>query len=265
MPDWDKVIIIDIGGRNRPMAERAVNNYNLLQRSLAAALIGTLATSEFYPYISMTSDRPSASQPGSKLSVELAADGAPSSAYATPHTPSTVTPMNPSEFRLMHSSRSYTRPALDDTYIRPPSVVIPPASSSPPRHPVIHKLQPKNYPQNAWYGNANYKQNIATGQEWANVRRAYVLAQQYPWFSTGQMACLDNLWANESNFDELNINPDSGAYGIPQSLPGDKMSESGSDWRSGVDTQIRWGLGYIDERYKTPCAAWQHELDVNFY
>ena len=37
----------------------------------------------------------------------------------------------------------------------------------------------------------------------------------------------------------------SGAYGIPQALPGSKMASAGPDWQTSAATQIRWGLGYI--------------------
>ena len=50
----------------------------------------------------------------------------------------------------------------------------------------------------------------------------------------------------------------SGAYGIPQALPGSKMSSAGADWATSARTQIIWGLGYIAGRYGTPCGAWAH-------
>jgi hypothetical protein len=64
------------------------------------------------------------------------------------------------------------------------------------------------------------------------------------------------MWTNESGWDQTASNPGSGAYGIPQALPGDKMSSVGSDWRTSSATQIAWGLGYIQERYVDPCQAW---------
>ena len=53
-------------------------------------------------------------------------------------------------------------------------------------------------------------------------------------------------------------NASSGAYGIPQSLPGSKMASAGADWETNPATQITWGLGYIGGRYGTPCGAWDH-------
>jgi len=81
----------------------------------------------------------------------------------------------------------------------------------------------------------------------------------------GQFGCLDSLWMKESGWSTSASNSSSGAYGIPQSLPGSKMSSAGSDWQSNPATQIKWGLGYIQERYGSPCAAWGHSQATNWY
>ncbi|WP_283132756.1 transglycosylase SLT domain-containing protein [Rhizohabitans arisaemae] len=73
---------------------------------------------------------------------------------------------------------------------------------------------------------------------------------------TTQFRCLDRLWTRESNWNHRATNHSSGAYGIPQALPGWKMSGVGRDWRTNPETQIRWGLKYIKIRYRTPCGAW---------
>lgn len=80
-----------------------------------------------------------------------------------------------------------------------------------------------------------------------------------------QFDCLDRLWQKESNWNHLAQNPSSGAYGIPQSLPGNKMASVGADWRTNPVTQMTWGLNYISGRYGTPCAAWGHSQAVNWY
>lgn len=80
-----------------------------------------------------------------------------------------------------------------------------------------------------------------------------------------QFACLDKLWTKESNWQVNANNPSSSAYGIPQSLPGSKMSSHGSDWRTNPATQIAWGLDYIDDRYGSPCSAWAHSRANNWY
>ncbi|MFC4053388.1 lytic transglycosylase domain-containing protein [Actinomadura syzygii] len=64
------------------------------------------------------------------------------------------------------------------------------------------------------------------------------------------------LWNHESGWNERAENPGSGAYGIPQALPGSKMMSAGPDWRTSTPTQIAWGLGYIKARYTDPCGAW---------
>lgn len=80
-----------------------------------------------------------------------------------------------------------------------------------------------------------------------------------------QFACLDSLWQKESGWKVTADNPSSSAYGIPQALPGSKMSSAGADWQTNAATQITWGLGYISDRYGTPCAAWSHSQAKNFY
>jgi resuscitation-promoting factor RpfB len=71
-----------------------------------------------------------------------------------------------------------------------------------------------------------------------------------------QFACLLELWKRESGWRVNAENRSSGAYGIPPALPGSKMASVGADWRTNPATQITWGLGYIKNRYKTPCGAW---------
>jgi hypothetical protein len=75
-------------------------------------------------------------------------------------------------------------------------------------------------------------------------------------FTTGEMSALVPMWSRESGWSTSAQNPSSGAYGIPQALPGDKMATVAADWRTNPATQIKWGLGYIKDRYGTPSAAW---------
>jgi hypothetical protein len=81
----------------------------------------------------------------------------------------------------------------------------------------------------------------------------------------GQFSCLDSLWSRESGWNVYASNPGSGAYGIPQALPGSKMASAGADWRTDAATQIRWGLSYIGAAYGSPCAAWSHEEVHGWY
>jgi flagellar biosynthesis GTPase FlhF len=80
-----------------------------------------------------------------------------------------------------------------------------------------------------------------------------------------QFSCLEKLWDKESRWRVSAKNPSSGAYGIPQALPGDKMASVASDWKTNPRTQIEWGLRYIKSRYTTPCGAWDHFLSKNWY
>lgn len=80
-----------------------------------------------------------------------------------------------------------------------------------------------------------------------------------------QFQCLDRLWTKESNWNYRATNGSSGATGIPQALPGNKMATFGSDWATNATTQIKWGLDYINRGYGTPCSAWSHSQSVNWY
>jgi hypothetical protein len=80
-----------------------------------------------------------------------------------------------------------------------------------------------------------------------------------------QFDCLVALWNKESHWNVYAHNARSGAYGIPQALPGDKMASAGSDWQTNPATQITWGLGYISGRYGTPCDAWNHSQVKGWY
>ena len=69
----------------------------------------------------------------------------------------------------------------------------------------------------------------------------------------------------ESRWEHTATNPYSGAYGIPQALPGSKMGTIATDWQTNPATQIAWGLDYISGRYGTPCGAWNFFLSNNWY
>lgn len=84
-------------------------------------------------------------------------------------------------------------------------------------------------------------------------------------FKIDQFPCLDKLWKRESGWNYKATNSGSGAFGIPQALPGSKMAKFGDDWRTNPATQIKWGLDYIEGRYDTPCGAWEHSEDTGWY
>ncbi len=80
-----------------------------------------------------------------------------------------------------------------------------------------------------------------------------------------QYNCLVSLWDRESGWNVYAHNGSSGAYGIPQALPGSKMASAGADWQTNPATQISWGLGYISGRYGSPCGAWSHSQATGWY
>jgi hypothetical protein len=83
-------------------------------------------------------------------------------------------------------------------------------------------------------------------------------------WAPSEFSCLVNLWNRESGWNTHAYNP-SGAYGIPQALPGSKMATAGGDWQNSYQTQIDWGLGYISGSYGSPCGAWAHSNAYNWY
>jgi hypothetical protein len=93
----------------------------------------------------------------------------------------------------------------------------------------------------------------------------YQMLPSFGFNQTTQWTCLLNLWNRESGWLWDAENPTSLAYGIPQALPGYKMASAGADWQTNPATQINWGLGYISQRYGTPCGAWDNELAYGYY
>jgi len=84
-------------------------------------------------------------------------------------------------------------------------------------------------------------------------------------FDSSQMSCLIPLWMGESGWRWNAENASSGAYGIPQSLPGSKMASVAGDWRTNPVTQITWGLEYIKASYGSPCGAWAFKQGHGWY
>ena len=93
---------------------------------------------------------------------------------------------------------------------------------------------------------------------------ARAMLASFGW-SSSQFSCLDPLWAHESGWSVTAYNAGSGAYGIPQALPGSRMAGAGPDWQTNAATQIRWGLEYIKGTYGSPCGAWDHEQATGWY
>jgi hypothetical protein len=137
----------------------------------------------------------------------------------------------------------------------------------PIRYPAHHqRLHPRRVPE-------HHRKHLARkhpargpgdrlhGNPW---RIAGSLMPAYHWTSW-QFHYLNLLWMRESGWNRFACNQSSGAYGIPQAVPGDKMAAAGPDWRTSARTQIIWGMGYIQSRYGNPWNAWQHELRYGWY
>jgi len=93
---------------------------------------------------------------------------------------------------------------------------------------------------------------------------AYQLLPSFGFNARQQFGCLKQMWMNESGWSVHAANA-SGAYGIPQALPGSKMASAGPDWQNNATTQIKWGLGYIKSRYGSPCGAWAFWQNNGWY
>jgi hypothetical protein len=134
-------------------------------------------------------------------------------------------------------SRSADRPAVDMTKVK-----------------ILHA-------RNRSGGQVTHTKDLGSGDPKAI---AQAMLPQFGW-SSSEFSCLDALWTKESGWDPHAENASSGAYGIPQALPGSKMATAGSDWATNPATQIKWGLGYIRGSYGSPCGAWSHSEAYGWY
>jgi hypothetical protein len=91
------------------------------------------------------------------------------------------------------------------------------------------------------------------------------MLRRFHWSARRQFRYLNRLWNRESGWNVYATNPYSGAYGVPQAVPGWKMSSAGPHWRTSARTQVRWGLRYIRSRYGSPRRAWDHEVSAGWY
>lgn len=152
-------------------------------------------------------------------------------------------------------SPSRTVPRVSD-HLESARVISAPGPSSP--------KAPTKAPQAA---HAAQPAHHAAYTELASESGAYGSAKAYAESLVGpaQFACLEPLWQRESGWNVHAENPGSGAYGIPQALPGSKMASAGSDWAANGRTQVKWGVGYIDATYESPCAALAHSDADGWY
>ncbi|WP_310526150.1 lytic transglycosylase domain-containing protein [Nocardioides sp.] len=82
-------------------------------------------------------------------------------------------------------------------------------------------------------------------------------------FSSSEFDCLDSLYESESGWRTDADNPSSSAYGIPQALT--QLHALPADYMTSAESQIRWGLGYIQDTYGTPCGAWSFKSGHGWY
>jgi hypothetical protein len=94
---------------------------------------------------------------------------------------------------------------------------------------------------------------------------AWRMLRRKGWSPDYQYPFLNRLWKRESGWNVHAENPYSGAYGIPQAVPGSKMASAGPNWPNSARTQIRWGLRYIRARYNSPRRAWLHSRSYGWY
>jgi Transglycosylase SLT domain len=108
--------------------------------------------------------------------------------------------------------------------------------------------------------NRGYQPGVTDPKEIARQ----ILKNKYS-YGSGQFDCFNNIIMRESKWDINATNPSSGAYGIPQALPGSKMATIASDWRTNPATQIIWGIEYMKDRYGSPCSAWGFKSSHGWY
>ena len=113
---------------------------------------------------------------------------------------------------------------------------------------------------------SSYSAPVASGPVAKGSSKAIAqsMLASYGW-GMDQWPYLEKLWQRESGWNHLAMNRSSGAYGIPQSLPGSMMASAGADWRTNPATQIKWGMGYIKGRYGSPAGAWAHSQRTGWY
>ena len=137
-------------------------------------------------------------------------------------------------------------------------VIDAPKAAPPPTSTSTSTTASKSRSASSGSSAASYTTPVGTAQTYA----AKAVAARG--WAPSEFSCLVSLWNRESGWNTHAANP-SGAYGIPQALPGSKMASAGGDWQNSYQTQITWGLGYISGSYGSPCGAWAHSNAYNWY
>lgn len=93
---------------------------------------------------------------------------------------------------------------------------------------------------------------------------AHELVLSYGW-SEYDFQCLVKIVNHESGWNPNVVNKSSKACGLAQALPCSKMASAGADYRTNYKTQLKWLMGYIKGRYKTPSKAWSFWQKHHWY
>lgn len=138
-------------------------------------------------------------------------------------------------------------------------------SPGPARVGQTQPAQPNSGQATGNLGGTSGVNGCTSKQTAANQQLGRKLAAGYGWGTGAQWDALNQIAMAESGWCQAATNPGSGAYGIPQALPGSKMATAGSDWRTNPSTQIKWMLQYIKQRYGNPVNAWNFHKANGFY
>lgn len=132
--------------------------------------------------------------------------------------------------------------------------------------------QPAGTGANAAAGDTSaHSQSAAQNQA---IAKLSVIASHPAWATGQEWADWVSLWNQESGWNNLALNPSSGAFGIAQAL-GHGAAGTGGKYGNQYPSvaandgnalaQIQWGIGYIAQRYGSPSAAWAHETADGWY
>jgi hypothetical protein len=166
--------------------------------------------------------------------------------------------------RYRPTSRTQARPALSS-----PSVAVERRSTSLAKQGKSIKAEQKAIKRQRAAAAAKRKRLIAKlgyqpGTTDPRSIARQIMTNKYG-YGADQFNCFNNIIIRESNWIVNATNPSSGAYGIPQSLPGSKMASVGADWRTNPATQITWAIKYMQDVYGSPCGAWGFKSANGWY
>jgi hypothetical protein len=193
--------------------------------------------------------------------VAVAADG-PTQQPATANNASNDQPLNVADFERQDAERAEAERAARDTAQRKADEAATAAAEQAKKSPSASASKSSS---GGGKPGAGVPPAPASCQVYSGHRQTGCTLTLAAGFDLQQFACLEKLFTKESGWNPSARNKSSGAYGIPQALPGSKMATIASDWQTNAATQIRWGLKYIKDRYGTPCSAWSHSQSKGWY